>query len=66
MTRKRLIAYYPLVELLAKQKLSSDQFKCRVECLNDDAIEFLCECCKNAILKEYVSSGPKKIIFKRN
>ena len=60
MTRKRLLAYYPLVDLLAKQKFSGDQFKCIIECLNDDVIEFLCECCKNAISKEYVSSMSKK------
>jgi len=60
MTRKRLLAYYPLVDLLAKQKLSNDQFKCIIECLNDDVIDFLCECCKNAISKEYVTSMSKK------
>ena len=60
MTRKRLLAYYPLVDLLAKQKFSGDQFKCIIQCLNDDVIEFLCECCKNAISKEYVSSMSKK------
>ena len=60
MTRKRLLAYYPLVDLLAKQNFSGDQFKCIIQCLNDDVIEFLCECCKNAISKEYVSSMSKK------
>ena len=63
MTRKRLLAYYPLVDLLAKQKFSGDQFKCIIQCLNDDVIEFLCECCKNAISMEYVSSLSK---YKRN
>ena len=60
MTRKLLLSYYTLVDLLAKQKLSNDQFKCIIKCPNDNVIEFLCECCKNAISKEYVASMTKK------
>ena len=60
MSHKRILRYHPLIELLVKKKISNDQFKSLIKSLNYEAIKFICECCKNAISKQYVFSMKDK------
>ena len=62
---KRLRTYFPLVQLLAKKRLSFEQFKSIIHSINPDAVKFICECCRNSISTGFVSSlnGNKKRSF---
>ena len=67
MTNKQLRCYFPLIELLVKKHISVNQFKSIISSINDNAIKFLCECCCNAISREYVlsmTSARKRYLLK--
>ena len=67
MTVKRLERYFPFVKLLVKRKLSIDEFKSLIRSLDNDAVKFICECCRNVISKRYVSTlnpNKKRILIK--
>ena len=68
MTDKKFKKYYPLIEVLAKKRISKDQFSSMIHSLNDPAVEFICECCKNAISKSYflqMSNKNRKLLYKK-
>lgn len=67
MAVKRLERYFPFVKLLVKRKFSIDEFKSLICSLDNDAVIFICEFCRNLISKRYVSTlnpNQKKILIK--
>ena len=61
MSRKKITKYHPLIVLLTKRKkISNEQFRSLIHSFNSETIKFFCECCKNAISKNYVQSMHRK------
>ena len=60
MSRKKITKYHPLIEFITKKKFSNEQFRSLINSFNSETIKFICECCKNAISKNYVQSMHRK------
>ena len=58
MHKKELCKYVPLLTILKGRTLTRSAFKSLMECLDEKAIKFLCECVKNGISKNRVPSLP--------
>ena len=60
MTPRNLKRYLPLLKLLTKNNLTRNCFATIIRSLDDQSVEFLCECIHNGISINHISKLDKK------